>query len=92
MNKPPPPPPPSVVKAVSLWAALMPVFVALLSTPAHAQTEIWSAELTVGTHPGLSSATGYCLNCSISIPSNFGLLSDPDFEFSGAAYVVKSIR
>ena len=60
--------------------------------PASAQTEHWSATLTVGQSAG--SSKGYCTSASgrCSNLSEYGTLSDNDFILDGTTYRVESIR
>ena len=73
------------------------VIAALWAAPVRAQTEIWSAEMTVGGSTSGLYAThrGYCnlgaLSCLGSFDS-YGSLDDDDFELNGTVYVVQQIR
>ncbi len=62
--------------------------------PADAQTEIWSATLTVARPASGSDALGYCrgaANCSAEV-AHYGSLSEPAFSLGGTDYAVTSIR
>ena len=93
VTAPPPPPPPylggSSRRIVSLWAALL-VIAALWAAPVRAQTEIWSAEMTVGQGP-FSNQRGFCSGCNIFDSGTFGSLSNDSFELDGTTYVVEGI-
>ena len=63
------------------------------ATPAHAQTPIWSATLTVG-RTNAADAVGYCrgaANCS-GEAAHYGALSEPGFSIGETGYTVTSIR
>ncbi len=64
------------------------------ATPAHAQTEIWSATLTVARPASGSDALGYCqgaANCSAAA-GHYGSLSEPGFSIGETSYTVTSLR
>ena len=65
-------------------------FAALLHAPVRAQTEqteIWSAELTVGMGSGFRAAfRGFSSNLGVN-----GSLSDSDFEWSGNTYTIEDL-
>ena len=65
----------------------------LPASRAHAQTPIWSAELTVG-RTDAADAVGYCrgaANCSTEA-GHYGSLSEPGFSIGETGYTVTSIR
>ena len=61
--------------------------------PAHAQTPVWSATLTVG-RTNAADAVGYCqgaANCS-GETAHYGELSEPGFSIGDTDFTVTSIR
>ena len=76
-----------------LGGLLLAVALLVPAIPAHAQTPVWSATLTVG-RTDAADAVGYCQgasNCS-GETAHYGELSEPGFSIGEVGYAVTSIR
>ena len=72
---------------------LLAAAVLVSAIPAYAQTQVWSATLTVG-RTNAADAVGYCqgaANCS-GETAHYGELSEPGFSIGEMGYTVTSIR
>ena len=73
-------------------AALACVALVCFAAPAHAQTTIWTATLTVGSADSTHS-NGYNNGGRFSRPiADFGTLTDGDFEAAGTTYTIETLR
>ena len=76
-----------------LAGLLLAAAVLVPAIPTHAQTQVWSATLTVG-RTDAADAVGYCQgasNCS-GETAHYGELSEPGFSIGEMGYTVTSIR
>jgi len=84
----------AALPGAGLGLALL-AFAALFAAPtaAQAQTEIWSATLTIGQPVGDEGPEGYCSgSCSARGFKNYGSLDVTTFLFGGATHTVHSLR
>ena len=81
------------MRAVLIAAAILAALCAAVA-PAHAQTTLWTATLTVAasTEEGDAVPAGYCSSASGRCSSPYGMVSDNDFTLQGTSYTVESVR
>ena len=81
------------MRAILIATAMLTAVCAAVA-PAHAQTTLWTATLTVAasTEEGDGVPAGYCSSASGRCSSPYGMVSEDDFSLQGTSYTVESVR